>query len=85
MEGGLEMKIYGSRVDDEESVQLKEVIFNCNVEEIQELITFLEIVKERHESYLKTDGECHTHYRDWNKEWEIDLPDIVVTTISDNN
>jgi len=81
MEGGKIMKFYG--IINDEEISLNQIVLNCNLEEIQKLIIFLQIVKERHTFYLKDSDECHTHYKDWNKEWNRNIPDLVIVTIDE--
>ena len=75
------MKIYGKNKKEKKELQLTEIVLDCSLEEIQKLSIFLQIVKERHEYFLDKENECHTHYRDWDKEWDNSLPDIIIATV----
>ena len=60
---------------------LKEVTIACRIEELEKIILFLETVKKEHESVRGQAPSCHSHYRDWDKEWMPDSTDIIVATL----
>lgn len=65
-------------------INLKEIIINCNFEEIDKIIDFLLYCKKYH---CGVDNEfivCHSHFQDWDKSWKIGMPDIVIYSIFDN-
>lgn len=81
------MKAYGYEEDGEICLELEEATLICSIEEIEKLIVFLQMVKERHKDISKeVDFEsCHTHYRDWDKEWEDSSSDFIIVTSSGGN
>lgn len=78
------MKIFGRTEKGTESLALKEVVMECSVEEIGRLLSFFEMVKERHDYYADISDECHTHFRDWEKEWETSDPDLIIVTTQES-
>jgi hypothetical protein len=81
----IEVKVFGYQYDCEDLIELQEVSFQGNIRELDKLIKFLQQVKEQHS---KVSGEvelCHSHFRDWDTEWNDGTADIIVvtTTISE--
>lgn len=74
------MKIYGYEKDGVDLLELKEASILCKVEEIQKIIDFLQNVKKELEDARETTEMYHSHYRDWDKEWEKGAPDLIVVT-----
>ena len=74
------MKVFGYPKDREELIELQEVSFQSDIKELNKIITFLQSIKEQH-SKLSGNGElCHSHFRDWDVEWQDNSTDIIVVT-----
>ncbi|MDO5539020.1 MAG: hypothetical protein Q4F83_02945 [Eubacteriales bacterium] len=73
------MEIYCS--EGNKSIKLKEITMICTTEEIKKLENFFRITWERHRKFsdLDSDEVYHTHYQDWDKEWDEEHDIIVVT------
>lgn len=74
------MKIYGYEKENEKLIELQEVTFKCDITELEKIIAFLQNVKESHINIEV--GTCHSHFRDWNKEWKKGMADIIILTES---
>jgi hypothetical protein len=75
------MKVYGYCDHGDDLIELKEVSFQSSIEELDILIKFLQDVKEQHRNVMGETDMCHTHFRDWNKEWQIGSTDIIIVTM----
>lgn len=76
------MKVFGYQYDSEDLIELQEVSFQGNITELDKLIKFLQQVKEQHS---KVSGEvelCHSHFRDWDSDWNNGIADIIIVTTS---
>lgn len=74
------MKVFGYQKDREELIELQEVSFQSDIKELNKIITFLQNIKEQN-SKLAGNGElCHSHFRDWDVEWQDNSTDIIVVT-----
>lgn len=75
------MKAVGYEIGKEKdgfSMVLQEVTIKANIEEIDELIEFLQYTKKRHilqREQCKTKLD-HTHFQDWRREQGKAIPDI---------
>lgn len=80
------MKAYGYQENSNNLLELEEVSFECDIEELDEIIKFFQYVKEEHSKVRLETELCHSHLRDWKDGWKKDLTDIiVVTNFSSNN
>ena len=83
--GEIVLKAYGYIGNSEEMVELKELTIKCDIDEIDKMISFLKITKQRHEYFADSGEVAHTHYRDWDKEWESEELDVIITTDYEND
>jgi len=74
------MRMYGYQKECEQLEELKEVAFECNIEELENIINFLIVVKAEHERVAGKTELCHSHYRDWDKKWTPNSPDFIIVT-----
>lgn len=76
------MKIFGYQKESEDLIELQEISFQADIKELDKMIKFLQSVKEEHgKVVLRTKEDmCHSHFRDWDGEWLISDPDIIVVT-----
>lgn len=65
---------------EEDLIELSEVTLKVSIDELDKIISFFKEVREKHASTEVKEGFCHSHYRDWDKNWETDSPDIIVVT-----
>lgn len=79
------MKVYGYQKNSDDLLKLNEVSFECNIEEVDEIIKFFKYVKEEHGKVRLEGGLCHSHLRDWKDGWNSDMPDVIVVTNSNEN
>jgi hypothetical protein len=80
MEGEPVMKVFGYQFDSEELIELKEVSFETNIEEIDIIINFFQHVKDQHSKAFGKTELCHSHFRDWYTEWKAGTADVIVVT-----
>jgi hypothetical protein len=74
------MKVYGYSENGDFIAKLKEVTLDCNIEEIENLINFLKDVKEKHAKVAQKTDYCHSHFRDWEKDWQPNFSDVIILT-----
>ena len=74
------MQVYGYKKNSDDFVELQEASLECNIEELEKVISFLQHVKEQHSKVKGKSEICHSHYRDWDKTWNTELVDIIVIT-----
>ena len=74
------MKAYGYRNGDEELIELQEVSIQGSLEELDKIIDFLINVKKLHSSVSGETEICHSHLRDWDKDWKNGEMDFIVVT-----
>ena len=74
------MKFFGYEKDSEKLIGLKEVTFDGNLEELEELINFLKDVQEEHIKVAQKTDMCHSHFRDWSSDWNTKDSDFIVVT-----
>lgn len=81
------MKAYGYKKNNDDLLELEEVSFECEIEEIDEIIKFFQYVKEEHTKARLETEFCHSHLRDWKESWNNESTDIIVVTSfnSDNS
>lgn len=62
-------------------IKLKEITIRCTTDEIKKLENFFRITGERHRKFSASDPDdtYHTHYQDWDKEWDGQNDIIIVT------
>ena len=76
------MKVFGYQKDSEELIELQEVTFQSNITELDKMIKFLSEVKKQHSKVIGEVKLCHSHYRDWDVDWNPDSTDVIVVTTS---
>jgi hypothetical protein len=74
------MKVYGYINNSSDLLELQEVSFQSNIQELDKLINFLQVVKEQHSNEIGKTDMCHTHFRDWDDEWQTGTTDIIIVT-----
>lgn len=77
------MKVYGYKRNSEDFVNMQEASLECSLEELEKVISFLQHVKEQHGKVIGKTENCHSHYRDWDREWDKDETDIIVITTNE--
>ena len=76
------MTIGGYKNGSEDFISLKEVSITCTtIDDIDNIISFLQHVKEQHSAVKDKTSTCHSHYRDWFEGWQKNEPDFVVISI----
>lgn len=76
------MKVFGYQYESEDLIELQEVSFQGDIIELDKLIKFLQQVKEQHSKVIAEMELCHSHFRDWDTEWNAGTADIIVVTTS---
>jgi flagellin-specific chaperone FliS len=79
--GEIAVKVFGYKNDSEELIELEEVSFQSDIEELDKIIKFLQEVKEQHSKVIGETELCHSHFRDWDVDWKAGSTDIIFTTI----
>ena len=75
------MKAFGYQKDSEELLELCDVSIYASIGEIEKIIQFLQEIKIQHSEVVNGTDICHTHFRDWDIEWDESSPDIIVATV----
>ena len=82
------MKIFGYREDDcvsDYPLHLRESTIECTKLELKKVIRFLTYIENDLENYdLSKDEDCHYQYRDWDPSWNEQMPDFIISMISDD-
>lgn len=78
------MKVFAYQKDSENLIELQEVTFQSDIKELDKIIKFLKNVKEQHGKVTVKGGLCHSHFRDWDVEWQANSTDIIVVTNSND-
>ncbi|OZM57721.1 hypothetical protein CIB95_04975 [Lottiidibacillus patelloidae] len=73
------MKVFGYQKDSEKLMELEEVTFQTDIKELDKIIKFLQVIKEQH-SKVNGEVECHSHFRDWDDQWNDNSTDLIVVT-----
>lgn len=76
------VKVFGYQKDNEELIELREVSFQCDIEELEKVIKFLQETKKQHSKIIGEVELCHSHFRDWDINWKDNGIDIIVVTTS---
>lgn len=84
MEGEFKMRVFGYQCDSEDLIELQEVSFQGDIRELDKVIKFFQQVKEQHSKISGRVESCHSHFRDWDTEWNKGTTDIVVVTTFDS-
>lgn len=84
MKGENKMRVFGYQCDSEDLIELQEVSFQGDIRELDKVIDFFQQVKEKHSKISDKAEACHSHFRDWNTEWNKEATDIVVVTTFEN-
>ena len=74
------MIIYGYEKNSEDLLKLEEASILCNLTELEKIISFLQDVKREHEKVKSKIEISHSHYRDWDKEWDKSSSDLIIAT-----
>jgi hypothetical protein len=74
------MKAFGYQNEGEELVELREVSFLCDIEEIEKIMKFLQEVKAQHSAVINKTDLCHSHFRDWDVSWKEGSVDIIIAS-----
>ena len=77
------MKIYGYKENSNEFVELSEASIECTMDELKKITKFFLEIYEQHK---KTQGKteyCHSHYRDWDEDWNENGSDLIVISTFD--
>jgi len=85
------MELYGSKKIGRKSIRISDVVIRCDFNEIDSIISFLTHAKDvlylekklPHDDVIRTGQKMiypHYHYRDWDKNWKKENPDIIVIT-----
>lgn len=74
------MKLYGYEKNSEDMIELNEISIISSIKEMKKLVEFLEHTIECHSSLENSGEACHTHFRDWDSEWQSDQADLVIVT-----
>ena len=74
------MKVYGYKRKGNKCIELREASLYCSIEELDEIIRFLQYAREKHNEVRTITPVCHSHYRDWDKTWKEDETDIILVT-----
>lgn len=78
------MKVFGYQKNSEILLELEEMSLQCNIIELERVISFLSDVKDKHSNVKDNTNMCHSHFRDWDQSWEKGNPDIIVVTKFDD-
>lgn len=74
------MKIFGYECNNDEVLELTEGTIECTIEELDKIIIFMQTTKEEFSKVDNYEGVCHSHYRDWDKEWCNSSSDLIILT-----
>ena len=74
------MRVFGYNKDCEELIELQEVSFLSNIEELEKIIRFLQDKKEQHIKVTNETDLYHSHFRDWDIAWKDGSVDIIIAT-----
>lgn len=81
MERKLEiMKVYGYKKNSDEFIELQEASIECSIAELDKIIEFLKYSRDQHYKVKNEADICHSHYRDWDKDWKEEKTDIILVT-----
>lgn len=78
------MKVYGHQKDSEDLIELNEISILSDIDELKNLLNYLQEVIQQHSKVVGETELCHSHLRDWDENWESGQPDIVIVTQNDN-
>jgi hypothetical protein len=76
------LKVFGYQKDSENLIELQEVSFQADINELDKIIKFLQEVKEQHSKIIGEVELCHSHFSDWDDEWKAGLTDFIIVTTS---
>ena len=74
------MRIFGYQKDSDKLLNLNEMTIQCDVNELDRIIVFLNEVKTKHSTVSEKTDMCHSHLRDIDLQWKNGDPDIIVVT-----
>lgn len=73
------MKAYGYS-NTNKFVELTEISLECTLDELKDITEFVIYANELHNSYSCKDEYCHSHYRDWTKNFDKKSADLIIIT-----
>jgi hypothetical protein len=84
------MKAFGYQKDKNKLLELREVSILTTIKELETIIKFLQYTKDAHSKIIEKDEIVrdeliHSHFRDWNKNFEKGSSDFIVGTINAQN
>lgn len=79
------MRFFGYEENSEKLIKLREATFDGSLQELDELIDFLENVREEHSKAAEKTEICHSHFQDWSSEWKKKDSDFIVVTRFNKN
>ncbi len=74
------IKAFGYDIKDEECekiIELSQVTLSCKRQDLDKIIDFLTQIKKDIKNY-RPEYSDHWHYRDYNKAWTEDEPDLII-------
>lgn len=74
------MKVYGYQKNGEDLIELEEVSIMSNINELKNLLNYLQDVVQQHTEVVSKTELCHSHLRDWDNNWKLGQPDIIIVT-----
>lgn len=74
------MRVFGYKKNKKKLLELKEVTFQCTIEELDKIIEFFSEVKSQHSKVIGKTEMCHSHYQDWDDKWTSKNPDVIIAT-----
>ncbi len=77
------MKIVGFTNDEDKDVELREATLSCTIEELDRFIEFITEIRDIHKKFIDETELLHSHYRDWDNEWNETSTDIVIMNINE--
>ena len=78
------MKFFGYEKGNDKLLELEEVSFQCDLNELEDIIKFLNEVKVEHASVRNETNMCHSHFKDWKSTWIESEPDLIIVTKFNN-
>ena len=77
------MKVFGYAKNNEELMDLREASLLVNMNELDKLIEFLQMAKEKH-GHVKNSGDfSYSHFRDWDRDWQVGDGDLIIAMMKE--
>lgn len=77
------MKIYGYQKEVEDLIELEEVSIMSDINELKNLINYLQDIVQQHTQVVGKTQLLHSHLQDWDNNWKSGQPDIIIVTQPD--